>query len=563
MPRFSFSCYPWIVFWKSKSKPPHHSSPRKNSDLYFHAFEHASIPTLICDCNGSIIEVNAAFTKLLGYESHELIDKRVSEITHQGDLDGHRGRLTQLISGKEEQVKAEKRYVRKDGSTVWGAIAVSVAKGADGQPAYMISQIRDITHERKTREKLLESEGRLQAILDNSDAIIYGKDLHGAYVLVNRQFENLFSMKRDRVIGKTDHELFPERMASEFAGNDHTVLEAGRGMQFEEEARVGEELHTYVSVKFPLRNIRGETVAVCGISTDITGRKQNEEELKVLNEQLVKANQELRQTQMQLIQAEKLESVGRLAAGVAHEVKNPLAMLLLGVEYLDSSIPKDDPNIEVILNDMREAINRAEKIIHGMVDFSSDRQLKIQRLDLNDIIVGAETLVKHELTRHTIELINELSPQPSLVDVDRVKLEQVFVNLMMNAIQAMKHQGAGILLVRTFTRKMSNQEWDAGARTADHIRGGDDVVVVEIRDTGPGIPTANLNKIFDPFFTTKPTGEGTGLGLSVVKKIVELHRGQLTIENGDEGGAVVSLTLRAQSALSPSQKPITSPVTLL
>ena len=549
-----------LVFWKSK-RPLVGNASRRGADLYFLAFEHASIPTLICDPTGAILEVNAAFTALLGYKSEELIDKRVSEITHPSDLESHQGRLTQLISGKEDNLRAEKRYVKKDGTTVWGAISVSVAKGGDGKASFMISQIRDITSERRTREKLLESEGRLQAILDNSDAVIYGKDLHGHYILVNRQFESLFGLKRDRVIGRNDQDLFPPEIAAAFVANDQTVVREGRGMQFEENAAVGTSVRTYVSVKFPLRNIRGQTVAVCGISTDITDRKRSEIELKELNDRLLKTNEELKEIQLQLIQAEKLESVGRLAAGVAHEVKNPLALLLLGVDYLDGSIPTDDPNVSIILSDMRDAITRAEKIIHGMVDFSSDRQLKIQRHDINEIIVGAEMLVKHELTRHSIELTNDLSEPLAEVMVDRVKIEQVFVNLLMNAIQAMKDQGSGTLLVTTSARKMESLERDAGARTADHLRGGDDVIVVQITDSGPGIPPANLPKIFDPFFTTKPTGEGTGLGLSVVKKIVDLHRGLLRLENHAGGGVTVTLILRAQNA-PISTTPKTSSISL-
>lgn len=533
------------------------SVPRRGAELYHLAFEHASIPTLICDVQGAILEVNAAFTHLLGYTSQELIGKRASEITHTADLQGHQGRMTQLISGKEDSLRAEKRYVRKDGSTVWGSISVSVVTDEKGNAAFMISQIRDITSERRTRERLLESEGRLQAILDNSDAVIYAKDVQGNYILINRQFESLFNVTREQVLGSTDQNLFPPDMAQAFAANDRMVHEQGKGLQFEEVAPVGDTLRTYVSAKFPLRNIRGQIIAVCGISTDITERKQAELQLKELNERLLRTNEELRQIQLQLIQAEKLESMGRLAAGVAHEVKNPLALLLLGVDYLDGAMTSEDPNLSIILADMREAISRAEKIIHGMVDFSSDRRLRLQRDHLNDIILGAETLVKHELTKRSIVLHNHLAPDLAEVMVDRVRIEQIFVNLLMNAIQAMASQGSGEIYVTTSARKLESMERDAGSRTADHLRGGDDVVVAQIRDTGPGVSLASLQQIFDPFFTTKPTGEGTGLGLSVVKKIVELHRGLVKVENNPDRGVTVTLILRAQSA-QPPQAPKTS-----
>ena len=532
---------------------------RGADELYYQAFQMASIPTLICDPQGAILEVNTALTHLLGYQGDELRHKHVSEITHHADLESHQGRLTQLISGKDDRVRAEKRYVRKDGSTVWGSIAVSVVKDAEGRAAFLISQIRDITIERRTREKLLESEGRLQAILDNSDAIVYGKDLTGHYILVNRQFERLFGLARDQVIGFSDHELFSAEMANTFSANDQQVAALDRGMQFEEEAMVADGMRTYVSVKFPLRNLRGQTVAVCGISTDITSRKRNERELTELNERLLKANEELKEAQMQLIQAEKLESLGRLAAGVAHEVKNPLALLLLGVDYLEAGVTTDDENVGVILRDMREAITRAEKIIHGMVDFSSDRPLKMQRHDLHGLILSAITLVKHELTKHSIALSTDFVAPWAEVSADRLKIEQIFVNLLMNAIHAMQEEGSGRLEIRTFLQKLEAPTRDVGARTADHLRGGDEVIVVQIKDTGPGIPLEIMSKIFDPFFTTKATGEGTGLGLSVVKKIVELHRGLLKLENNPDRGLTISLILRVLPPVSSHVSTIPTP----
>jgi PAS domain S-box-containing protein len=549
----------WGVFWKRKPSPP---DPRKaakgDGSLYFHAFAEASIPMLICAPQGAILQVNKAFTELLGYSSAELREKRVSEITHPDDLEDHKGRLTVLISGREDSMRAEKRYVKKDGSTVWGAISVAVAKDKKGKPAFLISQIRDITAERRTREKLMESEGRLQAILDNSEAVIYAKDLYGHYILVNKKFEQIFQLQRETIIGKTDDELFPIEMARRFMANDRTVAEEGRGIQVEEEAPHTDGIHTYVSLKFPLRNVRRQIVAVCGISTDITGRKQNERELQELNDRLVLANQELKQTQMALIQAEKLESIGRLAAGVAHEVKNPLALISLGIDYLQGINTAGDDNIPIIMEEMRQAVGRAEKIIHGMVDFSADRQLKMQKMNLNALIETAGRLVKHELIRHTIELNLQLEPDLPPIFGDEGKLEQIFVNLFINAIHAMETQGRGTLTVTTRTGTMELLDRDAGARTADHLRGGDAIVMIEIADTGTGIAPEIINKIFDPFFTTKPTGEGTGLGLSVVKKIVELHRGVIKVGNNPSGGALVRIILKAQS---PTSK--TSPVPLL
>lgn len=282
-------------------------------------------------------------------------------------------------------------------------------------------------------------------------------------------------------------------------------------------------------------------------------RKHSSEKLKQLNADLERKNEELRNIQLQLIQAEKMESIGRLAAGVAHEVKNPLAMIQLGVDYLTEGVDVDDPNLAKILGRMQNAVKRADTIICGLVDFSSARQLDLESVDLNGLAENSQLLVKHELTKKSIVLETELDDRLPSVKLDRSKMEQVLINILMNAIQATPDGGK--LTIRTRTAILTEHERDHGARTVDQLRAGDKVVILEVDDTGHGIPPDKLDLIFDPFFTTKETGQGTGLGLTVVKKIIELHKGQIKIENRREGGARTTITLKAAppaSAAAPA-----------
>jgi signal transduction histidine kinase len=263
--------------------------------------------------------------------------------------------------------------------------------------------------------------------------------------------------------------------------------------------------------------------------------------LKITHEELQKSHRELREAQLELIQAAKLESIGRLASGVAHEVKNPLAIIQLGVNYLDTTL-NGDPEVKEVIAELDAAVKRADTVIKGLVDFSRSEELELKVQDLNAIIENALNLVRHELKKEHVSLDTRLDGSISPIAADRNKIQQVFINLFMNAVQAM--EGGGSLTVTTSQRELSCEDIGRFSQVKQWFSAGDSVVMVEITDTGPGIPENKLDKLFDPFFTTKPIGKGTGLGLSISRKIVELHDAVIAIRNREEGGVVVRLLFK-------------------
>ena len=261
---------------------------------------------------------------------------------------------------------------------------------------------------------------------------------------------------------------------------------------------------------------------------------------RTLKRQVEVRTRELQDAQMKLIQAEKMESIGQLAAGVAHEVKNPLAIIQMGVDYLSSETGQDEVTGEVI-RDIDDAVRRADSVIRGLLDFSRDKQLERTHGNINAVIDGSLRLVGHEMRQRNIEVKPHLATDLPDLELDANKLQQVLINLFMNAAHAMERDGELVVVSQLKTLHSRDE------LSRDHdqrFNKGDTVVWVEVRDSGPGINEADRNRIFDPFYTTKPVGEGTGLGLSVSRNIISLHQGSIDIRNRTEGGAVVTLMFR-------------------
>lgn len=388
----------------------------------------------------------------------------------------------------------------------------------------------------------------VESILDNLPVAVFAKDATNdfRFILWNKKQEEVTTIRAEKAVGKNDYDLFSQESADYFRSVDKAVIKRGSLMKVPEEiieTKNGREVHLR-TVKIPVHDEETGRLLVVGISEDITEQVKSREQLERLNRHLVQANQELQYTQMQLIQAEKLESIGRLAAGVAHEVKNPLALLLLGVDYLSQGIVPDDPNLEKILQQMRGAVERADRIVRGLVDFSSQRSLSREPTQLSRVVDEVLLLVKHELTRSNTKVNVRMEKDLPHVFLDMSKFEQVLINLIINAVHAMGGVESKLIKIRARSESLEEVVKNQGARKREVFRSGDRVVILEIIDNGHGIAPADVNRLFDPFFTTKATGVGTGLGLSVARRIVELHGGELTLENrSKEPGAVARLIL--------------------
>ena len=419
-------------------------------------------------------------------------------------------------------------------------LAIEVMRG--GAEDYLLASrmeghalIRAVHHalERKrAAAELAREHNLLRSVMDHVPDPIYIKDAEGRYVLNNPAHNKVVgNPSPEMLLGHTALDFFPPEQAAELHAMDLEVIRSGVPTLNREESLRDREGRTrrHLASKVPLRDARDQIVGLVCIARDVTALRTAEEQLSQANTTLHHVEGELKTTNLQLMHSERLQSVGRLAAGIAHEVKNPLAILRLGVDFYAQQPALSSGEAEqIVLEDMRVAIQRANTIITGLLEFSMPGALSLMPADASLVVQTSLTFLRHELAIGSFKVQCDFPSALPPILMDRPKIEQVLIVLLTNALHAMPE--GGTLTVRT------------GARKIDSHGEAREVVVIEVDDSGHGIPDEKMPRLFEPFFTTKETGKGTGLGLTVARKIVELHHGTLDVKNRPEGGVRATVT---------------------
>ena len=243
----------------------------------------------------------------------------------------------------------------------------------------------------------------------------------------------------------------------------------------------------------------------------------------------------LQETQDQLVQTEKLASIGQLAAGVAHEINNPLGSVLLYADILCKETPEDNEQQREDLQMIIREANRCKTIVNDLLNFPRQNELLAQTIDINRILHELAKEQRKQEMYLKVEILEDLEPALPTIQADPLQLHQMFVNLMSNAAEAMPDGGE--LTLRTRSGPAPG------------------FIAIEVQDTGAGISEENMREIFTPFFTTKPIGKGTGLGLAIIYGIVKMHRGQINVHSEVGKGTIFTITLREHfpSQQAPSE----------
>jgi PAS domain S-box-containing protein len=508
----------WVVNSRDITERKQVESVLYDSERWWRALtQNATDVTVLLNDQAEVQWVSAPAERILGYEPEVMLGVNAFELIHPDDQAHCLTSFGGVLQTPGTHPPLELRIRHADGTWRWFETR---ANNLLNEPIVgaVVQNLRDITS-RKERE---EERALLAAIVETSEDAIIGNTLDGSITSWNSGAERIYGYTADEAVGKSISLLaLPEQDDEVFEILDQ--LRAGESIShFETRLRRKDGAVIDVSLAAsPVRDGAGNVIAASAIARDITDQKR---------------------LAARLAQAERLSSVGELAAGVAHEVNNPLAAISLTAEL--ALRQELSPALHDDLTLIRHEAGRAGDIVRALLRFARHREPALEPIQMGEIIEEALSLLADRLTRHRIELIRDIVPAPDTLG-DRDQVLQVLINLLTNAVDAMKREGCGQLRVR--------------------LTSSEDQVELALTDSGDGIPDDMVARIFDPFFTTKAPGEGTGLGLSISHRIIADHNGALTAVNDPDGGACfrISLPIMQRTATPSSDATIGARVIIL
>jgi PAS domain S-box-containing protein len=486
---------------------------------------------------GKYLAANSALAKMLGYESAQEGVSTITDAARQVWLDpNERSRVVRLLEEHEVVRGYECQWKRKDGTAVWVSFNGRKVRGKDGRAPYIEGFIEDIAERKRADEKLRESERQFRTVLETISLAGVMLDRQGNITLCNDFLLALSGWKREEVLHRDWFELF---LPSEIRGRIREIfLDAiGAGeipthYQNEIVTRKGERRLVDWN-NTVIRDPGGQIVGVASIGEDITGLKR--------------AEAEKARIQDQLRQAQKLESVGRLAAGVAHDFNNLLTVINGYSRLLLDTLKAGDP-LRDDVEEIHKAGERAAGLTQQLLAFSRKQFLQPRVLDLNRVVDEMRPMLAR-LMGEDVEVCVQLQAEATTICADPHQLQQVLMNLAVNSRDAMPHGGK-------FSIETGFVEWgESQVQSRPGAQAGP-YVMLAVRDTGVGMNEETLGHIFEPFFTTKGVGKGTGLGLSTIHGIVEQSGGYVEAESELGRGTTFKIYMpRVVDAQADSGKP--------
>ena len=514
---------------KQSSQHPDRTTQTLLSPSFFEAVPDAMVAV---NPKGLILQVNSQTQLLFGYSQEELIGQPVEMLVpaaRREQHNQHRERFAERPTTRRMGAAMDLRGRRKDGSEFPVEISLSPVTTENGM--VVLSAIRNISDRKRIEEELqkahaelaaskdrelLEHQNRLALIVDSSQDAIIGKNLGGTITHWNKGAEQIYGYIAEEVIGKNISILAPSDRPDEIPAILERVRK-GERVEYFETVRVrkdGQRLNVSISVS-PIRDASGDIVGASAIARDVTGQKRSEDLLR---------------------QAQKMEAVGRLAGGVAHDFNNILGIVTACCELIRSRVEAD--GLTQYIDNIQEASKRGAALTRQLLAFSR-RQVSIQPrlIDLNDSLTEVVKLVR-PLMGDDVQVTVHPRTNSAVVESDPAQIDQIVLNIAVNARDAMPKGGK--LIVETSVQDFD----DALAERHPPMKPGR-YVLLAISDNGIGMDPITLSKIFDPFFTTKEVGKGTGLGLATVYGIVKQSGGHIWVYSEPNRGTTFKIYLPA------------------
>ena len=554
---------------------------RDSEARYRSIYDQTAVGLVNANLTGQFLQVNPRFCEMLGYSQAELIGKTIQNITHPDDLKQIAPDMQRLFAGDIAHFFQEKRYLRKDGSYFWASTAVSMVRDALGKPAHTLAVIRDISESKRLEAERQQAEIALQTKTEELNRFFFLAldllciaDATGTFIRLNKQWETTLGYPLSALEGTN---------FMDYVHPDDLERTAEAGQHLSQEKSLSNFVHRYRCKDGSYRWLEWHSVAtdqrIYAAARDITERQATETELKCKTAALQQSYQELQDAQLQLVQSEKMSSLGQLVAGIAHEINNPVSFiygnLAAALEYIKDlktamalyqSYYTEPPqtitdfiktaDINYVLEDfpkllksMENGAVRIRDIVASLRTFSRLDQSALKATDIHENIDSTLVILQNRLNgragKPEIQVFKTYGDLP-LIECYGGLLNQVFMNLLVNAIDAVESCQAMASPEYTGCITIETQ------RTANQVR-------VTVKDNGTGIDAETQARIFDPFFTTKPVGLGTGMGLSISYQLVTgNHQGQLSCQSVPGEGTAFCLDL--WQVLPPAKPTEVSPL---
>ena len=482
-------------------------------DWRIRVFESLSFPTLILSPQKRVLTANRVFLDKHDATLDQIVGKTCSDVFYDGK--GCKDKYCPFV--KVLQTRTGESVLRRrltlTGKLLWEERLFSPILDDKGDVICVMESVRDVTQLKTLEITLKETEAFLEKIILNSPVAIVAADHCHNILLMNPAAETLFGYQNAAVaktlsIDQLHHPGTADRIMAALRADDEHGVGKLHGLHTDIVNARGETIPAEINASIIYED--GDEIAMVCLYTD-------------LSEQ-IRIQEKLEETRAQLAQSEKMASIGQLAAGVAHEINNPLTGILFMSSLKMENLAPDDPERED-LQAMIEDVNRCKSIVKSLLEYSRRSVPTKGTIELNEVIENSLRLIRDPKMFGKIKLTRDLSSASMLIHVDKNQISQVIINLVINAIAAM--DGNGHLTLRSYPSV------EAGK------------VCFEIADTGCGIKAEILNKIFDPFFTTKEQGKGTGMGLSTAYGLVKENRGDIRVKETHAGGTTFLIEFQA------------------
>jgi len=485
------------------------------SELLEGILENMDGGVLTVDKDYKITTFNRSAEEITGFKREEVLNKDCNQIL-KSDLCEKICPINETMKTGKPVYNYEIMIINKAGNKVPVNITSSPLRSRNNEIIGAIENFRDLTRHKGLWGKLRNERNKAQQYLNIAGVIIIAINEKGIVTLINKKGCDVLDYREEEIVGENWFDLCISEQARDEVKTVFKRLMDGKNNLVETYenpilTKSGEERiiawHNTILI-----DEKGHIIGTLSSGEDITKRKQ---------------------TEMELIRAEKLTSLGQLAASVAHEVNNPLAGILVYIKLLQKKHKEKKLHGEETQNQllkMEKELKRTSRIIRNLLDFSRQSEPALRSVDLNKVVEAALLLVGHQISLDNVKLEKKLDAQLPFVLVDFDQIQQVLINILLNATQAMPD--GGNLTISTSVAK--------GIKIGGAMK---DTVRIDIADTGVGIPEENLSKLFTPFFTTKEKGKGVGLGLPVVHGIIERHNGKIEVDSMINVGTTFTINL--------------------